>query len=68
MGTQIPEERWKDKLNLDVQVSVTEMSYAEDPKAPADFQEPEIIPTLGTVRNYSNCLALYARLLTGDCM
>ncbi|KAL2846033.1 hypothetical protein BJX68DRAFT_268890 [Aspergillus pseudodeflectus] len=48
MGTQIPEERWKDKLNLDVQVSVTEMSYAEDPKAPADFQEPEIIPTLGT--------------------
>ncbi|KAL3472854.1 hypothetical protein BJX99DRAFT_261920 [Aspergillus californicus] len=48
VGVQIPEERWKDKMNLNVDISVTEMSYSEDPRAVPQFEEPEIIPTLGT--------------------
>ncbi|KAJ0417681.1 hypothetical protein BJY00DRAFT_315629 [Aspergillus carlsbadensis] len=48
IGTQKAEVEWKDKLNLEVQISVTEMSYSKDPQATADFEEPEIITTLGT--------------------
>lgn len=38
-------------MNLKVDISVTEMLYSEDPQAVPEFEEPEIIPTLGTVRD-----------------
>ncbi|KAL2825952.1 common central domain of tyrosinase-domain-containing protein [Aspergillus cavernicola] len=48
VGEEISESKWKDKMNLHVEISVTEMSYPTDPQATPDFEEPETIPSLGT--------------------
>ncbi|KAI0855533.1 tyrosinase [Xylaria cubensis] len=47
-GTTIPEEKWKDTMNLDLSVSKTQMSYSTNPTKPTTFPDPEKIPNLGT--------------------
>ncbi|KAI0509078.1 tyrosinase [Xylaria bambusicola] len=47
-GQTIPEEKWKDTMNLDLSVSKTQMSYSSDPQKPTKFPNPEVIPQLGT--------------------
>ncbi|GAP85248.1 putative tyrosinase [Rosellinia necatrix] len=50
-GAAIPEEEWKDTMNLDLSVSQTQMSYSTNPTIPTTFPDPEIIPNLGTSQN-----------------
>ncbi|KAH8159805.1 hypothetical protein CIB48_g8448 [Xylaria polymorpha] len=47
-GATIPEEKWKDTMNLDLSVSKTQMSYSTNPTKPTTFPDPEKIPNLGT--------------------
>ncbi|KAI0444390.1 tyrosinase [Xylaria telfairii] len=47
-GATIPEEKWKDTMNLDLSVSKTKMSYSTNPTKPTTFPDPEKIPNLGT--------------------
>ncbi|KAI1177287.1 tyrosinase [Nemania sp. FL0916] len=47
-GNPIPEDQWKDTMNLDLSVSKTKMSYSANPELPSKFPDPEFIPNLGT--------------------
>ncbi|KAI0409928.1 tyrosinase [Xylaria palmicola] len=47
-GATIPEEKWRDTMNLDISVSKTQMSYSSNPEIPTTFPDPEVIPNLGT--------------------
>ncbi|KAF4626245.1 hypothetical protein G7Y89_g11919 [Cudoniella acicularis] len=46
-GNTVPEEKWKQNMNLKVDVSVTEMDYSNDASAPPKFENPDKIPSLG---------------------
>ncbi|KAI0433855.1 tyrosinase [Xylaria sp. FL1042] len=47
-GKPIPEDKWKDTMNLDLSVSKTKMSYSSNPEIPTTFPDPEVMPNLGT--------------------
>ena len=46
----MPEEQWKDSLNLKVDVSVSKMEYPKDPDAPPIVDDPQVIPSLSIGR------------------
>ncbi|KAI1377225.1 tyrosinase [Hypoxylon crocopeplum] len=46
-GNPIPEEKWKDTMNLNIAVSQTQMSYSKDPTQLPKYPDPQVIPTLG---------------------
>ncbi|KAI0384323.1 tyrosinase [Hypomontagnella monticulosa] len=47
-GKTVPEDKWRDTMNLDIAVSKTEMNYSPDPTTKPVFDPPEVIPSLGT--------------------
>jgi hypothetical protein len=50
-GATIPEEKWKDTMNLKISVSTTPMLFHTNPEIPTTFPDPEVIPDLGTGLN-----------------
>ncbi|KAI1819881.1 tyrosinase [Xylaria intraflava] len=47
-GKPIPEDQWRDTMNLKIAVSQTKMTYSKDPSIGTDVPDPTIIPSLGT--------------------
>lgn len=47
-GQVVKESRWRETLGLKVGVSQTQMKYSEDPSVTPDFENPKLIPSLGT--------------------
>ncbi|KAJ4347797.1 uncharacterized protein N0V89_009167 [Didymosphaeria variabile] len=47
-GQIVEERRWRESLGLKVGVSHTQMTYSEDPTVTPDFDDPKLIPSLGT--------------------
>lgn len=46
-GNTVPEEKWKQTMNLKVSVSQTKMEYSNDSSIPTKFDDPRIFPSLG---------------------
>lgn len=47
-GQTVAKSRWHETLGLTVGVSQTQMTYSEDPTVTPDFDDPKLIPSLGT--------------------
>jgi hypothetical protein len=47
-GQIVLESRWRASLGLKVGVSQTKMTYSEDPTVTPDYDDPKLIPSLGT--------------------
>jgi hypothetical protein len=46
-GKTVPEEKWRDKLNLQIEVSKSLVTYSPDPATVPDFEDFEVIPSIG---------------------
>jgi tyrosinase len=47
-GQVVKESRWRESLGLKVGVSQTQMTYSEDPTVTPDYDDPKLMPSLGT--------------------
>ena len=47
LGDPIPREQWNVSMNLEIVVSMTDMTHSKDPTAKPGFGDFNVIPSLG---------------------
>lgn len=47
LGQPIPEEKWKESMNLQILVSNTNVTHSKDPTVRPVFEDFNVIPSLG---------------------